>query len=90
MVIGDRPFLSVPNNLCLALNVDWFNPYKEMNYSVGAILNVLNLPQSERFKEQNVILVGMIPGPKEPYEHLSLPISSEDDEFGFTFHSLTH
>ena len=44
--IQNRPFLSLPNNLCLALNVDWFNPYKETQFSVGAIyLVVLNLPR---------------------------------------------
>ena len=70
--INGRPFLSLPNNLCLALNVDWFNPYKETQYSAGAIyLIVLNLPRHERFKEENVILVGMIPGPNEPKNHIN-------------------
>ena len=27
---------------------------------------IFNLPRSERFKLENIILVGMIPGPKEP------------------------
>lgn len=66
-VIDGRPFLSVPNNLCLGLNIDWFNPFDETPYSAGAIyLTVFNLPRTERFKMENVILVGMIPGPKEP------------------------
>ena len=65
--IEGRPFLAAPNNLCLAVNIDWFNPYDDSPYSVGAIyLVVLNLPWSERFKVQNVILAGMIPGPHEP------------------------
>lgn len=65
--INGRPFLSVPNNLCLGLNIDWFNPFSETPYSAGAIyLTVFNLPRTERFKLENVILVGMIPGPKEP------------------------
>ena len=55
--IYGRPFLSLPNNLCLALNIDWFNPYKETQYSAGAIyLVILNLPRNERFLEENVIL----------------------------------
>ena len=71
-VVGSRPFLQVPRNICLALNIDWFNPYEETRYSVGAIyLVVLNLPRSERFKEENVILVGLIPGPKEPRNHIN-------------------
>ena len=49
------------------MNVDWFNPYEETQYSVGAIyLVVQNLPRHERFKLKNIILVGLIPGPKEP------------------------
>lgn len=65
--IGGRPFLTLPNNLCLALNIDWFRLYKHSPYSVGAIyLVVLNLPRNERFKEENVILAGIMPGPNEP------------------------
>ena len=65
--IDNRPFLSVPNNLCLGLNIDWFNPFDKTPYSAGAIyLTIFNLPKSERFKLENVILVGLIPGPNEP------------------------
>ena len=65
-VINGHQFLAVPNNFCLALNVDWFNPYKQTPYSVGAIyLTVLNLPRAERFKPHNMMLVGLIPGPRE-------------------------
>ena len=36
-------------------------------YSTGAIyLTIQNLPRSERYKPGNVILVGLIPGPREP------------------------
>ena len=71
-MIGERPFLSQPNNLCLALNIDWFNPYKETQYSVGGIyLTILNLPRNELYQEENVLLVGMIPGPKEPGQHIN-------------------
>lgn len=65
--INGDPYLLLPNNLCLAINVDWFNPYKQTPYSAGAIyLCILNLPRAERFKPHNMILVGMIPGPCEP------------------------
>ena len=61
------PFLSVSHNYCFTLNIDWFNPFKHTEYSVGAIYLVIqNLPRSERYKFENMILVGMIPGPKEP------------------------
>ena len=43
------------------LNVDWFNPFKHGNYSMGAIyLSILNLPRQLRFREQQAILVGLI------------------------------
>ena len=54
------------------LNIDWFNPFEESPYSVGAMnLIVQNLPRSERFKIENVILLGMIPGPSEPSKHIN-------------------
>ena len=75
-MIGERPFLSQPNNLCLALNIDCFNPYKETQYSVGDIyLTVLNLPRNECYREENVLLVGMIPGPNEPRQHINTFLS---------------
>ena len=47
-------------------NVDWFQPFKHSLYSVSALYMVLmNLPRSERFKLENVTLVGIIPGPHE-------------------------
>ena len=47
--------------------MDWFQPYKHVTDSVGAIyLSVLNLPRNLRYKPENIILVGIIPGPKEP------------------------
>ncbi|XP_016346834.1 uncharacterized protein LOC107692355 isoform X2 [Sinocyclocheilus anshuiensis] len=65
--VNGEPFLSAPNNLAMMLNVDWFQPFKNAPYSVGAIyLVILNLPREDCFKEENMILVGLIPGPKEP------------------------
>lgn len=61
------PFLSVPYNFALCLNVDWFQPFKHSQYSCGAVyLSILNLPRSVRYSAENVILVGVIPGPHEP------------------------
>ena len=58
-----KPFLKDPNNMALILNVDWFNPYKDTPGSVGAIYCVFaNLPRSERYKRENVMLVGLVEG----------------------------
>ena len=54
------------------LYIDWFNPFKHSPYTVGAIYMVIaNLPRSERFKKENVVLVGLIPGPSEPPIHIN-------------------
>jgi len=66
-VYKGRPFLSRPHNIALLLNCDWFQPYKHSQYSVGVLyLIILNLPRSVRFKPENVIIAGIIPGPSEP------------------------
>ena len=45
------------------LNLDWFQPYKRRSdYSLGVIyFVVMNLPRSERFKFENVIIGGITP-----------------------------
>lgn len=66
---GEDRFLSAPYN---TMNMDWFNPYKHTIYSTGAIyLAIQNLPRAERYKIENIILVGMIPGPREPEKDIS-------------------
>ncbi|KAG2216480.1 hypothetical protein INT45_014040 [Circinella minor] len=60
------PFIETPRSLMLTLNIDWFAPF-DSGYSCGAIYLICNnLPRSDRFKIENVILVGVMPGPKEP------------------------
>lgn len=55
------------------MNVDWFEPFERGVYSVGAVyLTVQNLPRDLRYKPENIIMVGVIPGPSEP----SLTINS--------------
>ena len=66
-IVCGKPFLASPFNLALSLNVDWFEPFHLTQYSVGIIyLTVLNLPRYLRNKQQYSILLGVIPGPKEP------------------------
>ena len=58
-------FFDSDRNYALMLNVDWFQPFKHTTYSVGAIyLAVLNLTREQRFKRENIILVGLIPDMK--------------------------
>ena len=67
-----QPFLSDPGNYALMLNMDFFQPYKHVQYSVGAIyLTILNLPRGMRNKTENVILIGLIPGPHEPQRNIN-------------------
>lgn len=54
----------------LMLNMDWFQPYINSQYSVGVIYAVIcNLPRSERFKPYNILTLAVLPGPKEPSLH---------------------
>ena len=62
-----QPFLSEPHNLAVMLNCDWFQPFAQSRYTVGVIyLVILNLPRAIRFRPENIIVTGIIPGPKEP------------------------
>lgn len=70
--INEQTFLQGDLGLGLILNIDWFQPYKLTNYSVGVIfLAVMNLPRNIRYKRENIILVGIIPGPSEPSHDLN-------------------
>ena len=60
-------FLAAPYNYLLMLNCDWFQPFKHTQFSVGVLyLAIQNLPREMRFKRENVIVVGILPGPSEP------------------------
>lgn len=67
MVYDSKPFLEASFTYGLALNIDWFQPCKHTTYSMGAVyLTVMNLPRNVRFRQENVLLIGLIPGPNEP------------------------
>lgn len=54
------------------LNLDWFQPFKHTEYSIGVLYLVnCNLPPNMRFKRENIFLVGIIPH----FRHLP-PINS--------------
>lgn len=60
-------YFNNPRNLGVMLNIDWFQPFSNIEHSVGVIyLAILNLPREIRFKKENTLCVGIIPGPKEP------------------------
>lgn len=65
--VQSSPFLCAPYCYGLLVNVDWFQPFKHSIYSVGVIyIAFLNLPRLIRFKRENIVIVGIIPGPSEP------------------------
>ena len=67
-----KPLLSSSHTYAFMLNIDWFQPYALLEYSVGAIyLAIMNLPYEKRFKHENIILVRTIPGPTEPHGDLN-------------------
>ena len=52
-------FFTNKRHLGVMLNIDWFNPYKNSEYSLGVVyLAILNLPREERFKWDNIITIG--------------------------------
>ena len=76
-------FLKEEANLLLMMNVDWFRPFKHIQYSAGVIyLDIQNLPRSIRFKPENLILVSCIPGPKEPKKNINSYLKPLCDHFG--------
>ena len=76
-----KPFLNEKYNLALMLNMDFFQPYKHVQYSLGALYAVvMNLPRAERYKQENVILIGLIPGPQEPKHDINSYLELMVDE----------
>jgi hypothetical protein len=71
---GGNPFFLYKGpelRLLFSFYYDNFNPFHNRQsgkkYSVGVMFLVcLNLPPNERFKRENMFLVGIVPGPKQP------------------------
>ncbi len=65
--VNGNGYFSDKRNLAGILNIDWFQPFERHEHSLGVIyIAILNLPREIRFKKENILLVGIIPGPKEP------------------------
>ena len=61
--------LAAKYSYAVMINIDWFQPHKLTQSLVEAIY-FLNLPYQQRFKRENIILLGIIPGPSEPHRDI--------------------
>ena len=83
-VYDGRSFLANPLSFVFTINLDWFRPFKRSQYSIGAIyMTVMNLPRNMRNKLENILLVGILPGPSEPTNISSFikPLVNELEDF---------
>ena len=70
-VNGER-FFKHKRNVGLMINFDFFNPFKNSQYSLGVLYAVIvNLPRECRFLWENVLVLGIIPGPSEPKKSIN-------------------
>ena len=79
----------------LMLNMDWFQPFINSQYSVGAIYAVIcNLPRADRFKPQNILTLAVIPGSHEPKLHeinnYLYPIVNQLNQLWNGYNIITH
>ena len=71
-IFNGKDLLADPHTLGLMLNIDWFKPHKHVQYSVGVIyVSIMNLPRELRFKYENILIIGLIPRPKEPQHDIN-------------------
>jgi hypothetical protein len=70
---NSEPFFNretADSHLGLILNVDWFQPYSNVTHSTGVIYAAIaNLPREIRFKRENMLILGILPGPNEANLH---------------------
>jgi hypothetical protein len=58
------------SHLGLMLNLDWFQPYEGTIHSTGVIYAAIcNLPRDIRFNRENLLILGILPGPNEVSLH---------------------
>jgi hypothetical protein len=74
------------SNLGIMINLDWFQPFDRTIYSTGVIYGVIcNLPREIRFRQENMLILGLLPGPHEVHadniNHFLSPIVTELLEF---------
>jgi hypothetical protein len=58
------------SHLGLMLNLDWFQPFDGISHNTGVIYTAIcNLPRDMRFKRENMLILGILPGPDEVSLH---------------------
>ena len=58
------------SNLGLMLNLDWFQPYDGTVHSTDIIYAAIcNLLRDIRFRRENMLILGILPGPNEVHLH---------------------
>ena len=74
LTVNGKEFLLSRYSFGLLINVDWFQQYNHVQYSVGAIYvyHHIELSSLSWYRRENMILMGVTPGPHE----LSLHINS--------------
>ena len=74
------------DHLGIMINVDWFQPFERTVHSSGAIYGAIcNLPRELRFKPENMLILGLMPGPNEAslqqINHYLAPIVNQFQSF---------
>ena len=87
VVVGDRTYrhnyFSDHRDIALGFATDGFAPFKKRKHTAWILLVFnYNLPPDERFRKDNILCVGIIPGPKKPCDADSFihPLVRELDE----------
>jgi Transposase family tnp2 len=58
------------SHLGIIINLDWFQPFESSVYSTGVMYGAIcNLPRDRRFKKENMLTLGLLPGPQEVKKH---------------------
>src|SRR6266852_7528973 len=73
VVIGDQTYpynyFSDHCDIALGFATDSFAPFKKQKHTVWILLIFnYNLPPDQRFQKDNILCIGIIPGPKKPWD----------------------
>ena len=73
VVVGDRTYphnyFSDNRDIALGFATDGFAPFKKRKQTAWILLIFnYNLPPEQRFRRDNILCVGIIPGPKKPWD----------------------